>query len=68
MTDNNKVIYNADEIFENLNNDPENVTMKIPPEIAEQADIVPGDNLKISWGDQGTVIIEKLKEDTDADE
>ena len=65
---NNTVVYNAQDVFENISDDPENVTMKIPSEIAEQADIVPGDNLKISWGDQGTVIIEKIKENTDTDE
>jgi len=62
---NEKHIYKAEDIFENIPDDPENVNLKIPDEIAEQAGLEPGDKLKISWGDQGTIIIEKLGDDED---
>ena len=62
---NEKYTYNVEDIFENIPDDPENVNLKIPDEIAEQAGLEPGDNLKISWGDQGTIIIEKLGDDKD---
>jgi len=36
------------------------VTMKIPKEISEERGWKVGDNLKMSIGDQGTIIIEKI--------
>ena len=41
--------------------------MKIPEEVANAIGLVPGDKVRILWGDQGTIIIEKAKE-TDAKE
>jgi hypothetical protein len=52
--------YKVEDIFEDIPEDPENVIMKFPPEICDQMGLVPGDNLKILWGDQGTIIIQKL--------
>lgn len=61
--------YKVEDIFEDIPEDPENVNMNIPPEIAEQMGLVPGDNLKILWGDQGTIIIQKIdKEEIHAKE
>jgi hypothetical protein len=54
-----KYTYKAEDIFSEIPNDPKNVNMRVPDEIAEQAGLQPGDNVKISWGDQGTIIIEK---------
>lgn len=54
-------IYKQEEIFQDIENDPDNVNMTIPPEVAEAVGIVPGDTIKISIGDQGTMIIEKVK-------
>jgi hypothetical protein len=53
-------IYNQEEIFQDIEGDPDNVNMTIPPEVAEAVGIVPGDTIKISIGDQGTMIIEKV--------
>jgi hypothetical protein len=53
-------IFEAEEIFEEIVDDPDNVNMKIPDEVAEAAGLVPGDTVKISVGDQGTMIIEKV--------
>jgi len=52
--------FKAEEIFEDIPDDPENINMKIPDEVAKAAGLQPGDPIKISWGDQGTVIIEKM--------
>tara|TARA_B110000503_G_scaffold116090_1_gene174871 strand:+ start:484 stop:684 length:201 start_codon:yes stop_codon:yes gene_type:complete len=51
--------FRAEEIFEDIPNDPKNVMMKIPEEIMELQGWKEGDTVKVSWGDQGTVIIEK---------
>jgi hypothetical protein len=48
--------YPANEIFQNIENDKENVLMNIPPEIAEEMGWVPGDVLKIEILDSGVSI------------
>ncbi len=53
-------IFKAKDIFQEIPDDPENVNMTIPDEVAEKAGLKPGDNLKVFLGDQGTLIIEKL--------
>lgn len=59
--------FKAEDIFEDIPTDPENCNMKIPQEVADAIGLVPGDKVKILWGDQGTIIIEKAK-DADAEE
>lgn len=61
--------FKAEDIFSTIPDDPENVNMRIPDEVAEKAGLQPGDDIKILWGDQGTIIIEKLgdKEDRDGE-
>ena len=39
--------YKVEDIFEDIEDDPENVLMNIPPEISEQMGWQPGDTLKI---------------------
>jgi len=64
MTEESKTwTFKAEDIFEDIPEDPKNVNMKIPEEIAEKAGLKPGDPIKILWGDQGTIIIEKIKEE-----
>ena len=60
--------FKAEDIFEDIPDDPENVNMNIPDEIAEAAGLNPGDPIKILWGDQGTIIIEKLEKDNSGEE
>ena len=60
--DNKTFTFKQEDIFEDIEGDEENVLMTIPPEIMELQGWKEGDNLKISWGDQGTVIIEKIDE------
>jgi hypothetical protein len=55
----NKIVYNADEIFEDIDGDPENVNMNIPPEIAEKMGWTPGDVLKITV-ENGVMSITKV--------
>ena len=55
-------IYKQEEIFQDIPGEPDKVTMKIPDEIAEQAGFKPGDTIKVSWGDQGTIIITKVED------
>lgn len=64
MSESNKTwTFKAEDIFQDIENDPENVNMTIPPEIAESIGLVPGDSVKVLWGDQGTIIIEKVKDE-----
>lgn len=68
MTEENKpIIYKVEDIFEEIPDDLENVNMKIPEEVAEKAGMKPGDKIRVLWGDQGTIIIEKV-EDNDKKE
>jgi hypothetical protein len=54
--------FKAEDIFEDIPTDPANCNMKIPEEVANAIGLVPGDKVRILWGDQGTIIIEKAKE------
>jgi hypothetical protein len=60
--DNKSWTFKAEDIFEDIPDDPENVNMSLPPEVCEAVGLEPGDKIKILWGDQGTIIIEKLEE------
>ena len=53
-------IYKVEDIFEDIPDDPKNVNMTIPPEIMEKANLKEGDTIKISYGDKGTIIFEKV--------
>lgn len=53
------LIYNAEDIFENIPGDPDNVIMKFPPELLEQAGWKEGDTLDIKIED-GAIIVTKV--------
>jgi len=53
-------VFNQKEIFQDIPDDPKNVNMTIPPEVCKAAGLQSGDEIKISIGDQGTMIIEKI--------
>jgi frataxin-like iron-binding protein CyaY len=57
-----KFEYKAEDIFQEIPDDPDNVLMTIPPEILESQGWKEGDNLKIEWGDQGSIVISKIEE------
>jgi len=69
MTETPKVhTYKVEDIFEDIPDDKENVIMNLPPKVMEEAGIKPGDKVKISIGDQGSLIIEKIKENSGKEE
>lgn len=50
--------YKYEDLFkQNENGEAE---LFLPPELSEELELQPGDNLKILLGDQGTVILEKI--------
>lgn len=53
--------YKAEDIFEDIEGDPDNVRMTIPPEVLEQMGWKEGDTLLISTNDDGSITI-TLKE------
>ena len=67
-TDEKKFIYKVEDIFEDIPNDPKNVLMNLPQEVMDEVGIKPGDKIKISLGDQGSLIIEKIKENSGKEE
>tara|TARA_B110000503_G_C7149605_1_gene414547 strand:+ start:1746 stop:1931 length:186 start_codon:yes stop_codon:yes gene_type:complete len=52
-------VYSAEEIFQDIDGDPDNVNMNIPPEISEKMGWVPGDILKITV-ENGVMSITKV--------
>jgi hypothetical protein len=54
-----KLTFKVDDIFEDIPGDPDNVIMKIPPEIIEHTGWKEGDTLDIEIED-GAIIIKKL--------
>ena len=54
----NKLIFKAEEIFQEIPDDPDHVIMTIPPEICEQQGWKEGDTLNIKVED-GTLVISK---------
>ena len=53
--------YKVEDIFQDIPGDEKMMNMTIPPEIMEAQGWKQGDNLKIEWGDQGSIIITKLE-------
>jgi hypothetical protein len=56
-----KYVYSVDEIFQDISDDPDNVLMNIPPEIADQMGWKPGDVLRITPEDTGGISIIKVE-------
>lgn len=61
MSESKTWTFKAEEIFSDIPNDPKNVNMKIPEEVAQKVGLKPGDNIKVLWGDKGTIKIEKIE-------
>ena len=60
--DDQLLTYKQEEIFSEDPNNPDNVMMKIPDEIMKKKGWGPGTAIKIKVGDQGTIIIEEVKD------
>lgn len=56
-----KYIVDAKEIFTQDPDNPGQTILTIPPNVIEQAGLKLGDEIKVSIGDQGTIILEKAK-------
>ena len=54
-----KLIFKAEDIFEDIPGDPDNVLMKLPPEICESQGWKEGDTLTIELQD-GAIVISKV--------
>ena len=54
-----KLTFLAEEIFEDIPGDPDNVMMKIPPEICEAQGWKEGDTLNVKVED-GAIVISKV--------
>lgn len=59
--------YKYEDIFQDDPNDPENTLMTIPEEIMEKQGWGEGTRVKIKLGDQGSVIIEEIKDKDESD-
>lgn len=56
----NKTLYDVDDIFENDPDNPDNILMKIPDDIAEKMGWMPGDVLRVEM-ENGGLKISKVK-------
>jgi hypothetical protein len=54
--------YKYEDLFSEDPNDPENLILTIPPEIMEAKGWTEGSRIKISVGDQGSLILEDIDE------
>jgi len=52
------ITYKAEDIFHDIEGDPDNINMTIPPEIIEQMGWKEGDTLIISTNENGTITME----------
>lgn len=53
-----RMIFNAEDIFEDIPGDPDNVVLKFPPELLEQVGWKEGDTLNIQL-EEGALVITK---------
>ncbi len=56
--ENNTLTFNAEDIFEDIPGDPDNVILKFPPELLERTGWKEGDTLNINIED-GAIVISK---------
>jgi len=57
----------AENLFEDIPGDDNNVNMTIPEEILKEKGWGPGTNLKVSWSD-GEIILEEVTKEVDGKE
>lgn len=56
--ENKTLTFNAEDIFEEINGDPDNVILKFPPEVLEHTGWKEGDTLDITVED-GAIVVKK---------
>lgn len=54
--------YKVEDIFQNIENDEDNVLMQIPPEVCEKMGWQPGDTIKVSVKENGDIVLNKIDE------
>jgi len=59
--------FKVEDIFQDIPGDKKMMNMKIPDEIMKQQGWKEGDNIKIEWGDKGTIIITKIDPEAESD-
>ena len=59
------MIYNYDEVFEDIPDDPDNVLLKLPPELCEELGWHPGKTLTIKVEDDKLIIFETRETNVD---
>jgi formylmethanofuran dehydrogenase subunit D len=52
------LVFSAEDIFEEIPGDPDNVILKFPPEILEQTGWQPGDSLSVKI-ENGAIVVTK---------
>lgn len=57
--------YKVEDIFEDIDEDPDNVLMNIPPEVLEQMGWKEGDTLNIAVTDNNQISITLVKKEKD---
>jgi len=55
-------VYAYEEIFSDIEDDPENILMTIPPEICEEAGFNEGDLIQVTLEGKCLVIMKKVEE------
>jgi hypothetical protein len=56
------IIYKVEDIFHDIEGDPDNVNMTIPEEIMREKGWGEGTRIKVEIGDQGTIILSEIKD------
>ena len=56
--------FNAEDIFTDIPDDPDNVNMTIPPEILEKMGWKEGDVLSVEWS-EGQIVLSKKEENVE---
>jgi len=54
-------IYNAEEIFSDIEGDPDNVLMTIPQEVCEKAGFNEGDLIQVTLEGQCLIVMKKVE-------
>ena len=60
---NKSIIYKAEDIFQDIEGDDENVLMTIPPEILKKMGWGEGDTIRVNVNEDNTISITKVKDE-----
>ena len=65
MKQDEKLTFSQEEIFSPDPDNPKNIRLKIPDEMLKAKGWGEGTKIKVQIGDQGTIIIEEVKDDSE---